>query len=103
MPAGDLQEAMQRFQQEFAQQLPARLQEARQLLDACRASPGNEERLRELHRCVHKLAGSAGTFGMREMSQQARVIEEQLEVLSAQEGRDAEAFDSVGVLLSALN
>jgi chemotaxis protein histidine kinase CheA len=102
MPAGDLQEAMQRFQQEFAQQLPARLQEARQLLAACRAAPADEERLRDLHRCVHKLAGSAGTFGMRGVSEQARVIEEQLEVLSGQHGRDAAAFERVGALLEAL-
>lgn len=93
---------MQRFRQEFATQLPARLQEAQQLLAACRAAPADGDRLRELHRCIHKLAGSAGTFGMREVSEQARVIEDELDVLSAQEGRDAAAFDGVGVLIDAL-
>lgn len=102
MTAGELQEAMQRFRQEFAAQLPARLQEARQLLAACRAAPTDGERLRELHRCIHKLAGSAGTFGMGEVSQQARVIEDQLDALSAQEVRDAAALDGVGVLIDAL-
>lgn len=103
MTAADLQEAMQRFRQEFATQLPARLQEAQQLLAACRAAPADGDRLRELHRCIHKLAGSAGTFGMREVSEQARVIEDELDVLSAQEGRDAAAFDGVQALVDALS
>ena len=93
---------MQRFQQEFAQQLPARLQEARQLLAACRAAPGDAERVRDLQRCMHKLAGSAGTFGMMEVSRRARVIEEQMQGLSKQEQRDAAAFDRVAVLIEAL-
>lgn len=103
MTAGELQEAMQRFRQDFAAQLPARLQEAQQLLAACRAAPADGDRLRELHRCIHKLAGSAGTFGMRDVSAQAREIEDALDVLSAQEGRDAAAFDRVGVLMEAVS
>jgi chemotaxis protein histidine kinase CheA len=100
--AGDLQEAMKRFRDEFAAQLPQRLQEARELLAACRAAPGDDERLRALHRSVHKLAGSAGTFGMREVSMQARAIEDQLDVLLTQEGRDADAFDGVAAMVEAL-
>lgn len=102
MTAGDLQEAMQRFRQEFAAQLPGRLQEAHQLLAACRAAPAADEPLRDLHRCIHKLAGSAGTFGMREVSQRARVIEEQLDLLLMQPHRDNRAFDPVAGMLETL-
>ena len=102
MTPGDLQEAMQRFRQEFAAQLPARLQEAQHLLAACIAAPADDARLRELHRCVHKLAGSAGTFGMREVSVQAQVVEDQLDVLLTQTDRDVRAFDPVAEGLAAL-
>lgn len=102
MQAGDFQEAMRRFQQEFASQLPARLDEARRKLAACREAPADDERVRELHRCVHKLAGTAGTFGMPEVSRDARAIEEGLDHLLAQPGRDAAAFDATGAMLEAL-
>lgn len=102
MTAGDLQEAMQRFRQEFAAQLPARLQEAQQLIAACRAAPTDDERLRDLHRCIHKLAGSAGTFGMREVSEQARGIEDELDVLLTRTDRDVRAFDPVLGMLETL-
>lgn len=102
MQAGDFQEAMRRFQQEFASQLPARLLEARQLLAACREAPADDGRLRELHRCVHKLAGTAGTFGMPEVSREARAIEEQLDVLLQRAGRDVAAFGPAGAMLDAL-
>jgi chemotaxis protein histidine kinase CheA len=100
--ADDLQEAMKRFRDEFAAQLPQRLQEARELLAACRAAPGNDECLRALHRSVHKLAGSAGTFGMREVSVQARAIEDRLDVLLTQQARDGAAFDGVAEMVEAL-
>ena len=99
----DFQAAMERFRQEFATQLPARLQEARRLLDACRAAPADDERLRELHRCVHKLAGTAGTFGMPEVSLEARAIEGRLDALLARADRDAQDLEAAGEMLDALD
>ena len=93
---------MKRFQQDFAAQLPARLQEARQLLEACREAPADDDRLRALHRSVHKLAGTAGTFGMPEVSQGARAIEDELDLLLERSGRDQAAFDAAGGMLDAL-
>jgi chemotaxis protein histidine kinase CheA len=101
-PAADFQEAMKRFQQEFAAQLPARLLEAEQLLGACREEPSDDPRLLALHRCVHKLAGTAGTFGMPEVSREARAIEDVLDTLLAQAGRDAAAFDAAAGLIDVL-
>lgn len=93
---------MRRFQQEFAAQLPERLQEARRWLAACRAAPTDDAPLRELHRCVHKVAGSAGTFGMPLVSQQARALEDRLDELLQRPGRDVAAYDAVGALLDEL-
>src|SRR5690349_11669952 len=101
-PAEDFHEALKRFQQEFAAQLPARLLEAEQLLGACREAPGDDGRLLSLHRCVHKLAGTAGTFGMPELSREARAIEDVLDALLARGGRDAAAFDAATGMLDAL-
>ena len=101
-PPADFQEAMKRFQQEFAAQLPARLREAQQLLAACRAEPADDTRLLALHRCVHKLAGTAGTFGMPEISREARAIEDLLDTLLAQAGRATGDFDAAAGLLQAL-
>jgi chemotaxis protein histidine kinase CheA len=101
-PPADFQEAMKRFQQEFALQLPARLREAQQLLAACREAPADDERLLALHRCVHKLAGTAGTFGMPEISRDARAIEDGLDTLLAQAGRARSDFDAAGGLIEAL-
>ena len=93
---------MKRFQQEFAAQLPARLKEAQQLLAACREVPDDDARLLALHRCVHKLAGTAGTFGMPEISREARAIEDLLDTLLAQAGRARSDFDAAGSLVDAL-
>jgi HPt (histidine-containing phosphotransfer) domain-containing protein len=101
-PATDFEEAMKRFQREFAAQLPARLGEAEQLLAACREAPVDDARLLGLHRCVHKLAGTAGTFGMPEVSREARAIEDVLDSLLARAGRDRAAFDTAAGMLDAL-
>ena len=63
----DFQLAMEQFRADFARQLPERVQEAQGYLQASLANPDDEVPLCELHRVVHKLAGSCGTFGLREI------------------------------------
>jgi HPt (histidine-containing phosphotransfer) domain-containing protein len=77
----DFQLAMQQFRADFARQLPERVREAQGFLQASLAHPEDEVPLCELHRVVHKLAGSCGTFGLREIGDTARDIEDQLDVL----------------------
>jgi chemotaxis protein histidine kinase CheA len=101
LPA-DFQQAMKLFQQEFAAQLPGRLQEARQHFNACRQAPGDDERLRALHRCLHKLAGAAGTFALPQVTDDARAIESDLDVLLSKPARTAADLDAVGALLDGL-
>jgi chemotaxis protein histidine kinase CheA len=93
--AGDLQQALQAFRAEFAQQVPARVADARERLQACRGAPASEALLRELHRSLHKLAGSAGTFGMTRLGDDARAIELQVETLLAQPQRSLADFDAL--------
>jgi HPt (histidine-containing phosphotransfer) domain-containing protein len=79
----DFQLAMQQFRADFARQLPERLREAQGYLQASLASPEDEVPLCELHRVVHKLAGSCGTFGLRDIGDAARAIEDLLDQLLA--------------------
>jgi chemotaxis protein histidine kinase CheA len=94
-PGADFQQALQRFRDEFARQVPARVAEADACLSACRADPADAARLRELHRVVHKLAGTAGTFGMSRLGDAARAIEQRIEALLEQPQRGAADFDAL--------
>ena len=80
----DFQLAMEQFRADFARQLPERVREAQGFLQASLANPDDEIPLCELHRVIHKLAGSCGTFGLREIGDTARGIEDLLDVLLAQ-------------------
>lgn len=67
----------------------------RDRLDACSANPQDQGALEDLHRMLHSLAGSAGTFGMPALSQQARAIEHRLQDLVERPSRtqaDVEAL-----------
>lgn len=76
-----LQERLQQLGQQFAerlrQELPQLTQQGEQLLEA-----GDEQRrhlLQALRDQLHRLAGSAGTFGFDQLGQQARELEQQAE------------------------
>ena len=100
--ANELQRALQAFREEFAQQVPARVADARDRLQACRIDPASEALLRELHRSVHKLAGSAGTFGMTRLGDDARAIELRIETLLGQPQRSAADFEALVPEVEAL-
>lgn len=82
LPA-DLQQAMDLFRAQFAEQLPARLAELHECLAAWQAAPADDARLADLHRVLHRLAGSAGTFGMPAFGDACRAIESRLDELAA--------------------
>ena len=91
----DFQQTLKDFRDEFAQQVPRRVAEARECLQACCSDPGNDALVREFYRSVHKIAGSAGTFGMTRLGDQARAIEMQIETLLAQGQRSAGDFEAL--------
>jgi chemotaxis protein histidine kinase CheA len=101
-PASDLQQALELFRSQFAAVLPERLAEARERLASCREAPGDEDRLRALHRVLHRLAGSAGTFGMPEFGSACKAIEEQLDLLLERRERTGADFDAIDRAIAAL-
>ena len=69
---------LQQLQSGFVARLPAQLVEARASVDRLVQSGGDRTELESLHRLVHSLTGSAGTFGMPELSDAARHLEGRL-------------------------
>lgn len=75
----DIQARLQALRDDFAAQLPGRIDDIeRAWLSRDTASAAE---LHELYRKVHSLAGAAGTFGMADLSTEARRIEDYLRPL----------------------
>lgn len=98
----DLQQALEQFRSQFTQALPARMAEVRDCLQACREAPQDGQRLRHLHRVLHRLAGSAGTFGRPYLGEACRAIEAQLEDLMARPVCTREDLDAIAGAIDAL-
>ena len=98
----DLQQALDLFRAQFAEQLPARLAELHERLAAWQAEPASDERLRDLHRVLHRLAGSAGTFGMPAFGEACRAIELALDDLQLQAARSPADVARVAAQVAAL-
>ncbi|MFO7603764.1 MAG: response regulator, partial [Gammaproteobacteria bacterium] len=75
------QERLRLLQQLFQQQLPDKLHDLEQALHAYQATPADPARLNLLYRLVHNLAGTAGTFGATQVSDQALQLERLLKPL----------------------
>jgi len=103
LSGGDLQQALDLFRAQFAAQLPARLAQARERLAEWREQPGSDECLRGLHRVLHRLAGSAGTFGMPEFGSACNDIELQLDAMLERPERTTADVDAVGQQVTALD
>lgn len=101
LPA-DFQQALDLFRAQFAEQLPSRMAEVQDKLRAWRAEPASDERLRSLHRVVHRLAGSAGTFGMPAFGEACRAIELDLEELLACATRERADIDRLTQAIAQL-
>lgn len=63
------------LQDKFKASLPARLSEIQQVWKSVQAAAKVSEDLDILHRLVHTLTGSAGTFGYRKLSRDSRALE----------------------------
>ncbi|MBU1191494.1 MAG: diguanylate cyclase [Gammaproteobacteria bacterium] len=71
----DIQQQLQALRGSFAAQLPERIADIEQGWKVLLSATPPEADLYELYRKLHSLAGSAGTFGMPELGQQARRVE----------------------------
>jgi chemotaxis protein histidine kinase CheA len=63
----------------FINGLPERMQEISNAVDTCVAQPGEASVVAILHRYLHSIAGTAGTFGYAELGERARELELRLE------------------------
>lgn len=78
-----LQEALLALEIKFTEKLPSKLLEIEQALIPFVADPKDMQSLVLLHRLLHTMAGSAGTFGFDELGAQARALESRLKALLA--------------------
>lgn len=101
-PGASFQERFAALEREWRQLLPGKLAEARQRMGALRAAPGDKEALEELHRLLHTLAGSAGTFGLPALGEAARGVENQLTRVLDLPSPQAGDLDAADAALQAL-
>lgn len=72
-----VQERLSALSREFIERVPERLREMRSLMD--QSSSGCRSSLRELRLRVHRIAGSAATFGFESLGEAARDLESIIE------------------------
>ncbi len=68
-----LSPALQKLMAQFGEQLPDKLAEIRRLHEACEGS--DDQTLQDYYTAVHRIAGSAGSYGYREVSETARLLD----------------------------
>lgn len=66
------------LQESYGRELPQRMEALQTVFQQVRDHPEQRRVIQELHRLIHNLAGSAGTFGYAQLSEQARLLEHQL-------------------------
>ncbi|MBR7801283.1 diguanylate cyclase [Undibacterium fentianense] len=74
----ELNDALKALAQVYIAKLPAKLEEIRIATNRFKDHPDDRENFSLLHRLLHTMAGSAGTFGFPEMGEASRDLEKQL-------------------------
>lgn len=88
------QERFAALQRDWQAQLPGKLREAQERMEACSAAPQDNDGLEALHRLLHTLAGSAGTFGLADLGVRARAVEHELDRVRGNPARAAADFEA---------
>lgn len=101
-PAASFQERFAVLARDWRAQLPARLATLQSLLQDCRQAPQDRHALQEFYRQAHMLAGSAGTFGLHALGEQALAMDHDLQRVMALPAPQAGDFDEAARLLQAL-
>ena len=78
----ELERKLAEVRQAYVEKLPLRLEDIRAHFEQARA--GDPDAFATLHRLVHSLTGSAGTFGFHDLSMLARVIERSIKAQLSQ-------------------
>jgi chemotaxis protein histidine kinase CheA len=72
------EQQLKAFCREFRRALPKRIAEIEGLCAECDQAPAPPDRIRELRRALHSIAGSARTFGVAGVGEAARAAEQAL-------------------------
>jgi HPt (histidine-containing phosphotransfer) domain-containing protein len=80
---GSLEDALAKLNALFAEKLPARLSEIEAALNQFVQHPQSPESLGLLHRLLHTMSGSAGTFGFDQLGAEARQLDVRIKPLLA--------------------
>lgn len=98
----DFQHKLQLLNDLFASRLQERFAILDQAMQLCLDDVSQREPLDELHRLLHSLAGSAGTFGFEALGLRAREIERRIVALIANGERTRDELVAVAAELAAL-
>lgn len=102
MSDDDFQKKLQDLNALFAAKLGERFATIERVLQRCLDDVSNGESVDELHRLLHSLAGSAGTFGFEALGQDARKIENQVVALNESGGCTRDNLQPVAEAIAAL-
>jgi chemotaxis protein histidine kinase CheA len=80
------QQQLKAFCREFRKALPEKIAQIEGLCTECDRMPASADRLRELKRALHSLAGSARTFGVEGVGEAARAAEQALNARVNEDG-----------------
>ncbi|WP_165495738.1 diguanylate cyclase domain-containing protein [Marinobacter halodurans] len=81
MSAPDVQGRLQALKTRFAARVKGELEELQRLLSPRQADAAGIQRAREAYEILHRIAGGAGTFGLRALGDEARDLEGRLQPL----------------------
>lgn len=95
-----LQQLGQQFSERLRQELPELVQQGERLLQTYDGQ--RDQLLQTLRDQLHRLAGSAGTFGFTQLGQQARELEQQAERWLDQQQRQQQELEAFVVALQQL-
>jgi diguanylate cyclase (GGDEF)-like protein len=88
----ELNDALQALAQVYIAKLPAKLAEIEAASQRFQIDPSDRENFILLHRLLHTIAGSAGTFGFPSMGEEARDLEIIIKGYIADQAWDADKF-----------
>lgn len=88
----ELNEALRALEGVFLSKLPDKLGEISRANQRLKDQPEDRDNLTTLHRALHNLAGSAGTFGFHEIGTHARALEQRIKACLQSEAWQAPQF-----------
>lgn len=102
MAIDDMLAKLKTLQAGFGLKLPSRLAAIDTALQDCRDQPLQHEHVETLHRLLHTIAGSAGTFGYDALGVRARAFEQEVKGWLTHERWSERDFDRLALLLPEL-